>query len=145
MRGGVALAESTYRRRHRPHGERKRLRKERGLPHRSEAEIARRAARRQAAIELLATIKLGRGCMDCGYRAHPSALEFDHRPGTAKRANVSELLLGSVKTLLDEVAKCDVVCANCHAIRTVTRWRDGTVDHPGHRTDRQTKAALSEG
>lgn len=68
-------------------------------------------------------LKLSRGCADCGYNQHPAALEFDHLPGTVKRHKVSALMLSNRATILAEVAKCEVVCANCHAIRTVERER----------------------
>jgi len=45
-------------------------------------------------------------CMDCGGTFHPSAMTFDHRPGTNK---------------VKDLAKCDLVCANCHAVRTFQR------------------------
>ena len=67
----------------------------------------------------LAVIKLARGCADCGYRAHSCALDFDHRGnksfGIAQSCNLSWV------RLLEEVAKCDVVCSNCHRIRTANR------------------------
>ena len=62
-----------------------------------------------------------KGCVDCGYNKHPAALDFDHRPGVDKKF---ELALGanrSLKAIQQEIAKCDVVCANCHRIRTVNR------------------------
>lgn len=63
-------------------------------------------------------IKLSRGCMDCGYNTHPAALDFDHRPGTDKVCNVARLTEAAREVLYAEIAKCDVVCANCHRIRT---------------------------
>lgn len=68
-------------------------------------------------------LKVERGCADCGYNAHPAALQFDHLPGVVKACKVSALMMSSRKRLLAEIAKCDVVCANCHAIRTVERER----------------------
>jgi len=46
--------------------------------------------------------------------------EFDHLPGSEKANNVSWLAkMGrSVEKLMAEIAKCEVVCANCHRIRT---------------------------
>lgn len=66
--------------------------------------------------------KVAKGCMDCGYRQHPEALEFDHVRGT-KQANLAEAVgqTWSRERILAEIAKCDVVCANCHRIRTFTR------------------------
>jgi hypothetical protein len=66
--------------------------------------------------------QLEKGCMDCGYKAHPAALEFDHLPGTEKLFNIGEQIGSySREKLWEEIAKCDVVCANCHAIRTANR------------------------
>ena len=74
--------------------------------------------RQQRWREWLNTVKLERGCADCGYNASPVALEFDHRDGTPKRYNVGAMNMMSKEKTLVEIAKCDVVCANCHAIRT---------------------------
>ncbi len=65
---------------------------------------------------LLDTIKLERGCVDCGYKDNPAALDFDHLYD--KRFNIS-WKYGQVsdETMLAEVAKCEVRCANCHRIR----------------------------
>jgi hypothetical protein len=58
-------------------------------------------------------------CVDCG-TPDTRVLEFDHRDPAQKRAEVSVLASNgySVRTVKDEVAKCDVRCANCHTIRT---------------------------
>lgn len=49
-------------------------------------------------------------------------MTFDHLPGTAKRSEISTLLYsGYRRVLLDEIAKCELVCANCHAVRTFFR------------------------
>jgi hypothetical protein len=79
----------------------------------------------QRRLRMIAAIKLMAGCADCGYDKHPSALDFDHMPGTVKVQAVAVLARGSLKRLFDEIAKCEVVCANCHRIRTAERdqWR----------------------
>src|ERR1035437_547863 len=67
-------------------------------------------------------IKMDAGCMDCGLMSpYPQIYDFDHRPGVDKVANVSRLFLANMNVLIAEIAKCDVVCANCHRIRTFTR------------------------
>lgn len=72
--------------------------------------------------EIVQAIKVERGCADCGYREHPAALEFDHRPGEEKSFNIGEKMgCYSLTRIMEEIAKCEVVCANCHAIRTVER------------------------
>lgn len=59
-------------------------------------------------------------CMDCGI-AYPSyVMQFDHRDPKTKRNNLGQMLGCSTETILIEIAKCDVVCSNCHAERT---WR----------------------
>src|SRR5882757_8941368 len=76
-------------------------------------------------------IKEDRGCLDCGYRAHHCALDFDHRDRALKTMNVAFMLQKGLaeKTILSEIAKCDVRCANCHRIRTQkeidVRWPSG--------------------
>lgn len=58
-------------------------------------------------------------CMDCGF-SHPAALVFDHKSGVNKIAGIGRMVTTGYKweTILKEIDKCDLVCANCHAIRT---------------------------
>lgn len=72
-------------------------------------------------VELLAQIKLERGCADCGYNEYAVALHFDHRDSSNKVRDVTRLRNGNMEKLLAEIEKCDVVCANCHAVRTARR------------------------
>lgn len=60
-------------------------------------------------------------CVDCG-ETDPIVLEFDHVRGV-KVTEVSKLLakVCGLKMLEDEVAKCDVRCANCHRRMTAKR------------------------
>ena len=58
-------------------------------------------------------------CVDCG-EVDPRVLQFDHVIGV-KKANVSSLAYhnkASKDTLLNEIAKCMVRCANCHVRKT---------------------------
>ena len=68
----------------------------------------------------LAIIK-DRPCMDCGKLYHFSAMDFDHKNGLNKRYNVANMVGYSKENILAEIAKCDIVCANCHRIRTKRR------------------------
>lgn len=62
--------------------------------------------------------KLGKPCMDCGGNFPPCAMDFDHVRGE-KQFNVG--LAKNLTQLAKEIAKCELVCANCHRIRTFTR------------------------
>lgn len=83
--------------------------------------------RRRRHREWLAHIKGARGCLHCG-ETEPACLDFHHRDQANKTMKLSQLVTyGHAKgTLLAEIAKCDVLCANCH--RTV---HDDTSDHVG--------------
>lgn len=65
-------------------------------------------------------IKTSRGCADCGYNENPVALDFDHVRGV-KLKPVSQMMSHGLEDILREIDKCDVVCANCHRIRTYNR------------------------
>lgn len=80
--------------------------------------VSRRAKRDRLYFQ---QIKLARGCADCGFRGHPAALEFDHLPGAVKLYRIAAMA-GLKRELVDaEIAKCEVVCANCHRVRTANR------------------------
>lgn len=61
------------------------------------------------------------GCADCGYRTHHAALEFDHVRGDKKYSVGGMVYSASLTKIKEEIRKCDVVCANCHSIRTFER------------------------
>ncbi len=60
-------------------------------------------------------------CLDCG-ETDPIVLEFDHVRGI-KEGNVTDLARNqaSTKRILEEIEKCEIVCANCHKRRTYLR------------------------
>jgi len=66
-------------------------------------------------------------CVDCG-EADPVVLEFDHIVQLKTNRDVTSMMLYSIQKILSEIAKCEVVCANCHTRRTAKRadtlrWR----------------------
>lgn len=84
-------------------------------------------ARATALRAEIQAIKLKRGCSDCGYNAHAEALDFDHLPGFQKLHRMASASGGLSRVVLEaEIAKCEVVCANCHRVRTASR-RNGHV------------------
>jgi formate-dependent nitrite reductase cytochrome c552 subunit len=63
-----------------------------------------------------------RPCADCGHRFPPCAMDFDHRDPASKRSAVTRMIgRAGTARILEEVAKCDIVCANCHRLRTFQR------------------------
>lgn len=61
-------------------------------------------------------------CLDCGVAYPPHVMQFDHVTGV-KLFNVSDGINRgmSIARLAEEIEKCEVVCANCHAERTYQR------------------------
>jgi hypothetical protein len=68
----------------------------------------------------LREIKEASGCVDCGESNH-IVLDFDHIKN--KKYNISRMIHDgfSWAAIKKEIAKCEVVCANCHRIRTHDR------------------------
>jgi hypothetical protein len=84
------------------------------VPHALEADARLNAAHRRDANAVLVDSFLDE-CVDCG-NEDPDVLEFDHVFGTKMR-HVTGLVGGGRPTLLREIAKCEVRCANCHTKR----------------------------
>lgn len=60
-------------------------------------------------------------CVDCGCSYPYYVMQFDHVRGE-KIGNLNRLATnGSLRAVIAEIEKCDLVCANCHAIRTFER------------------------
>lgn len=62
-------------------------------------------------------------CTDCKRFFHPCAMDFDHLDPTQKTAAISQLIIRSCsdEKILEEIQKCELVCATCHRIRTYIR------------------------
>jgi hypothetical protein len=90
--------------------------------------VQRTAKRRIEAKAFLVSYLRQHPCVDCG-TSDLRVLDFDHRPGVAKRKDVMVMVKEgfSIDRLMDEITKCDVRCRNCHAIVTLERrpenWR----------------------
>ena len=70
-------------------------------------------------------------CADCGGSFPPCAMDFDHRLSEVKESGVTRMIgRAGTQRILAEVAKCDIVCANCHRARTFER-RQGAVQRAG--------------
>jgi hypothetical protein len=77
---------------------------------------------RQAKVDFANNLRSATPCADCLNYFHFVAMDFDHRPGETKVEEVMAMIANSkpMERILTEIAKCDIVCANCHRIRT---WR----------------------
>ena len=75
--------------------------------------------RRKIHLSALVFLMKGKPCADCNESYPPWLMDFDHCKGK-KFLNVGDLVGDgySVSTLLREMEKCVVVCANCHRKRT---------------------------
>lgn len=66
--------------------------------------------------------KKDKPCSDCSVPYPFYVMQFDHVRGKKEFTITSaQSSFVSMKRLLQEIAKCDVVCANCHAERTHKR------------------------
>lgn len=61
--------------------------------------------------------------MDCGGSFPGCAMDFDHRPGEIKLFTIARAVAESQSrgAIEAEISKCDIVCSNCHRIRTFNR------------------------
>jgi len=60
-------------------------------------------------------LKAAQGCRDCGTRE--GTLLYHHLDPSTKRHGISQMGSCSLETLLDEIAKCTVLCRPCHLLQ----------------------------
>lgn len=66
--------------------------------------------------------KKDKPCIDCKNTFAPYVMDFDHLPEFTKEFQIGQRgNYHSKEKLLEEFAKCELVCANCHRIRTWKR------------------------
>jgi hypothetical protein len=78
--------------------------------------------------QIVDEMKVTAGCQSCGYRADARALQFDHvdpagkyRTRSGRLVHIADMVKGeryALATILAEIRKCRVLCANCHAVHT---------------------------
>jgi hypothetical protein len=85
--------------------------------------LRKRRIRRRELIAWYRKLKQDRPCADCEATFHHAAMHWDHLPGAAKCSEISNMVLRGFRreAILDEIDKCELVCANCHAVRTFNR------------------------
>lgn len=60
-------------------------------------------------------------CVDCGGNFPPYVMEFDHKRDKSRNVSIMAGQGWSLSSIDEELSKCDVVCANCHKVRTYLR------------------------
>lgn len=75
---------------------------------------------RQILLEYLSE----RECIDCGEK-DPIVLDFDHKDPKAKFKGIHRMLAGhySWDSLLKEIEKCEIRCANCHRRKSYVQFK----------------------
>ncbi len=63
-------------------------------------------------------------CADCKQTYDPICMDFDHLPGFDKDAEISKMMRRrqAWSKIQAEIDKCEVVCSNCHRLRSKRRW-----------------------
>lgn len=81
---------------------------------------------RRVTREYIYAVKRDSACTDCGGNFPTCCMHFDHVPERGQKLfNIGAATCG-IEAVKAEIAKCDIVCANCHAIRTwIKRGKQG--------------------
>lgn len=81
-----------------------------------------RKANRSRARQFILDYKKDNACVDCGECYPHYVMDFDHITDDKDR-NISRLINAQASNarLLIEIAKCELVCSNCHRERTWKR------------------------
>ncbi len=95
--------------------------------------LARMYARKATIHDYMQNVKNQLCCVNCGQR-HPATLHFHHLNSEDKVFNISSAVNQgfSLDSIMKEIEKCIVLCANCHAIQ-----------HYNMRNKKQTSAGIA--
>lgn len=92
-----------------------------GTEHNVTRRRTNRVARRDRNLQIIRSAK-DVPCTDCDTRFPYYVMDFDHLDPTDKLADIGrEARQWSAAKLQAEIDKCEVVCSNCHRIRTFNR------------------------
>ena len=78
--------------------------------------VAKSVKRRKELQKWLKEYKATLSCMNCG-EDHPACIVFHHRDPSKKDATIAHIVYQKGwgrKRIMEEINKCDVLCANCH-------------------------------
>jgi len=85
--------------------------------------LIRRRRARVLKRNYLDDVKANIPCQDCGLVFPPYCMDYDHRDRNDKISSIGSMTgrNWTLKRIQAEIDKCDLVCANCHRIRTYLR------------------------
>ena len=83
--------------------------------------------RRFRQLAFIRRVKTFYGCSECGFKGHASALQFDHLNPLTKSFELSKGHTRSLSQVKEEMRKCRILCANCHAIHTFNQRESGEI------------------
>lgn len=94
-----------------------------------EAIAKRHRAYKWKVITAVQELKEETPCADCKTYYPYYVMDFDHREGETKSFLVSKMVgNGGLERIQEEINKCDIVCSNCHRIRTHKRRASDDTD-----------------
>ena len=107
--------------------------------HRDEMITRAKAASKQHIAQARRIVRAAkdRPCADCDVQYPYYVMQFDHLPGEVKTFDIGAFgsRWVSITALRREIAKCEVVCANCHAERTHQRRLEEATSDSGEVAD----------
>ena len=101
---------------------------------RNKDEVIKKVAKHKFKVrEKFVEYLTGKSCITCGNN-DIRVLEFDHREPSSKLSTISSLVAmsSSWSKILNEIGKCDILCANCHKIKTSVQfnWHKAKNNNP---------------
>ena len=94
------------------------------MPYKLRADLYKAQKKYRVGIrEKLLSYLQDKSCIDCGEK-DPIVLDFDHKNPKEKFKPISKMLSGhySWNSLLKEIEKCEIRCANCHGRKTYVQF-----------------------
>ena len=85
------------------------------MPYANKQDLYKNQVQRWIRIKKKAIDYKGGHCSRCCYDKYYGALQFHHRNPEEKDVNWTKLRLRSWDKITEELDKCDLLCANCHA------------------------------
>jgi hypothetical protein len=68
-------------------------------------------------------------CTDCEISYPPHMLDFDHLSDKKFQISGNGVKDNGLEAIIEEISKCEIVCANCHRHRTYMRSADKKINN----------------